>query len=324
MKHFVYLLAAVSATGNAESVRDPSPTSSSSRPDPRPRGNPGNWANMNDYPAIALQQEIEGTTGFSVTVGPDGRVTDCVITMSSGSSELDMATCTNVKRRARFDPARDASGNPTTGKYANRIRWQIPTSVPEISFPRGPIMQGSGWARILPTDFPANALSEKRQGKVNIELAISPTGAVEGCKILVSSTHPDLDAETCNIATNRAKFGPALDLTGQPTAGRVQTQLNWRVPGEGGARLPSEIANNQMTLPIELRPKAGVSTVSFIIGTDGALTGCKGQTTMETKFFVPDAACKAKVKMEPYTDANDQKVERRVVIKTTVEIEDVK
>jgi hypothetical protein len=30
------------------------------------------------------------------------------------------------------------------------------------------------------------------------------------------------------------------------------------------------------------------------------------------------------MKMEPYTDANDKKVARRVVVKTTVEIEDVK
>ena len=51
---------------------------------------------------------------------------------------------------------------------------------------------------------------------------------------------------------------------------------------------------------------------------------CKGQTTMETKFFAPEALCNTKVKMEAYTDAKDQKVARRVVIKTTVEIEDVK
>src|SRR6185369_12526666 len=54
-----------------------------------PKGNPGNWATANDYPSRALREEREGTTGFRVTVGPDGRVTDCQITSSSGSPDLD-------------------------------------------------------------------------------------------------------------------------------------------------------------------------------------------------------------------------------------------
>lgn len=90
------------------------------------RGNPGNWANTNDYPSRALQQEREGTTGFKVTIGPNGRVLDCQITSSSGHPDLDQATCSNVSRRARFEPALDSNGNPTTGTYSNRVRWQIP------------------------------------------------------------------------------------------------------------------------------------------------------------------------------------------------------
>ncbi len=91
-----------------------------------PKGNPANWATTNDYPSRALREEREGTTGFRVTVGPDGRVTSCDVTSSSGSSDLDDATCANVTRRARFTPAMDGEGNPTTGSYSNRIRWVIP------------------------------------------------------------------------------------------------------------------------------------------------------------------------------------------------------
>lgn len=91
-----------------------------------PRGNPANWATTNDYPTRALREEREGTTGFRVTVGPDGRVTSCSITSSSGSSDLDEATCSNVTRRARFNPATDGEGNPTTGQYSSRVRWVIP------------------------------------------------------------------------------------------------------------------------------------------------------------------------------------------------------
>ena len=79
-----------------------------------PKGNPGNWATTNDYPSRALREEREGTTGFRVSVGPDGRVTDCTVTSSSGHADLDQATCDNVRRRARFTPATDGEGQPTT------------------------------------------------------------------------------------------------------------------------------------------------------------------------------------------------------------------
>jgi periplasmic protein TonB len=92
-----------------------------------PKGNPGSWATTNDYPSRALREERAGTTGFRVSVGPDGRVTDCQITSSSGHPDLDEATCTNVRRRARFTPAMDGEGKPTTGTYSNRVRWVIPT-----------------------------------------------------------------------------------------------------------------------------------------------------------------------------------------------------
>lgn len=93
---------------------------------PTPRGNPGSWATTNDYPTRALREEREGTTGFRVTVGPDGRVTDCQVTSSSGSPDLDEAACANVRRRARFNPATDGEGQPTSGSYSNRVRWVIP------------------------------------------------------------------------------------------------------------------------------------------------------------------------------------------------------
>jgi protein TonB len=91
-----------------------------------PKGNPANWATSNDYPSRALREEREGTTGFRVTVGPDGKVTDCQVTSSSGHADLDQATCDNVRRRARFTPGTDGEGNPTTSSYSNRIRWVIP------------------------------------------------------------------------------------------------------------------------------------------------------------------------------------------------------
>lgn len=91
-----------------------------------PKGNPGSWATPDDYPSRALREDREGVARFSVSVGPDGKVTSCSITGSSGHADLDDATCKLVTRRARFKPATDGDGNPTTGSYSNSVRWQIP------------------------------------------------------------------------------------------------------------------------------------------------------------------------------------------------------
>jgi protein TonB len=40
--------------------------------------------------------------------------------------DLDDATCKNIQRRARFEPALDGNGNPTTGRWGSSVRWVIP------------------------------------------------------------------------------------------------------------------------------------------------------------------------------------------------------
>ncbi|MDZ7893563.1 MAG: energy transducer TonB [Sphingobium sp.] len=84
-----------------------------------PRGNPGSWVTTDDYPPRALRENRQGTTGFRLTVGADGRATGCDITSSSGSPDLDQVTCQNLMRRARFK-----SG--AAGSYSSRVVWKIP------------------------------------------------------------------------------------------------------------------------------------------------------------------------------------------------------
>lgn len=92
----------------------------------RAKANLASLFSTDDYPPSALRSGEEGTTGFSLTVGTNGRVTECTITSSSGSSTLDNATCRLLERRARFTPAHDSSGNPITDTVPGRITWRIP------------------------------------------------------------------------------------------------------------------------------------------------------------------------------------------------------
>jgi periplasmic protein TonB len=89
------------------------------------RANLGSYVTDDDYPPAALSAGQEGNTGFRLDVGPDGRVTNCTITSSSGSTALDSATCRIMRSRAKFTPARDSNGNATSDSVTASIRWQI-------------------------------------------------------------------------------------------------------------------------------------------------------------------------------------------------------
>ena len=91
----------------------------------KPKGNPGGWVTNDDYPTRAMREERQGTTGFRLSVGPDGRATGCDVTSSSGSPDLDSTACSLLMRRAKFNPAME-NGKPVGGSYTGRMRWEIP------------------------------------------------------------------------------------------------------------------------------------------------------------------------------------------------------
>ena len=79
-----------------------------------------------DYPQAAIRREEQGTVAYKLAIDARGRVSNCTIVKSSGSTALDKASCGILRRRARFDPARDAIGRPVTDTYEGRIRWELP------------------------------------------------------------------------------------------------------------------------------------------------------------------------------------------------------
>jgi protein TonB len=79
-----------------------------------------------DYPAAAQSAGVEGSVQATLSIGPDGRVTGCNIVRSSGNNSLDSATCNILRRRAKFTPARDSSGNATSDSYTTpTIVWRL-------------------------------------------------------------------------------------------------------------------------------------------------------------------------------------------------------
>jgi periplasmic protein TonB len=90
------------------------------------RGDLRTLFSADDYPASAQSAGAEGTSQAQLTIGPDGRVVGCNITRSSGNSALDSATCNILRRRAKFTPARDSSGNATSDTITTPpIVWRL-------------------------------------------------------------------------------------------------------------------------------------------------------------------------------------------------------
>jgi protein TonB len=90
------------------------------------RGNPGQYFGADSYPPAALRAEAQGRVVAQLTIGTDGRVTDCVVTSSSGNNDLDETTCRIALRRIRYTPAKDQAGNPISTKTSLPVRWQLP------------------------------------------------------------------------------------------------------------------------------------------------------------------------------------------------------
>ena len=80
-------------------------------------------------------------------------------------------------------------------------------------------------------DYPKEAKRHGWQGTVVADLAVSAEGQVTACNIVQTSGYAVLDAKTCNLLRKRARFIPAKDAKGQPTADVLRTPaIMWRLP----------------------------------------------------------------------------------------------
>jgi hypothetical protein len=92
---------------------DPGAVEAGSTP-PKPVGEPGEWLTLRDLGIAAAT--VEGSAAFAavfrLAVAADGRATSCTLVESAGNFELRGDPCRALRRRARFEPARNAAGQP--------------------------------------------------------------------------------------------------------------------------------------------------------------------------------------------------------------------
>lgn len=85
----------------------------------------GGISNARDYPLPpgGRDARIGSEVVVKVTVGADGRASNCSVFKPSGDPDADRITCRLVVERLRFRPATDASGNAVAAPFYWRQRW---------------------------------------------------------------------------------------------------------------------------------------------------------------------------------------------------------
>ncbi len=78
-----------------------------------------------DYPRDAAETGIRGTVSVRYVVEVSGRVSQCRVTRSSGSAELDGLTCRLIEQRFRYDPSLDAAGRPVESTIVESHDWSM-------------------------------------------------------------------------------------------------------------------------------------------------------------------------------------------------------
>jgi len=102
----------------------------------------------------------------------------------------------------------------------------IPMFLPALALA---MSQASTQPQTMMDEYPADALRDRAQGLVRVNLRIGTNGRVKGCKVIKSSGHRSLDLATCRNLQVRARFKPATDDAGNAVEDDYEYEMNWRL-----------------------------------------------------------------------------------------------
>ncbi len=110
-------------------------------------------------------------------------------------------------------------------------------------------------ALVQPGDYPAAALREGQEGRVEFQLSVDTSGRVTRCTISRSSGSAALDSTTCRLMQRRARFTPAVNDKGLTVEGEVRSAIDWELD-EGRAAATEGASNGAPpSLPSEARER---------------------------------------------------------------------
>lgn len=285
-----------------------------------------------DYPPEALKNGEEGTVGAVFDVDAAGKVVKCMISRSSGSAALDLATCNSIKRMQGSASTKPDSLSGGTRTVRRTVEWTLPEAseteadkevvqeAPAVSITqpsRGrssykPMPIGDPRYWINNADYPLGSLRAGEDGRVEYELFVDETGKVTDCKVLRSTATSALDAWTCELLLERAKFEPGLNEDGKAVANTYFNDTFWNPDLE--PEFPAAFTYRSTFLRnargemegCEILEKSGTLSKSF-------------ERTIQSK-PCPDSWSDRGV---PYRDEDGAPVAKQVTVMVDVKVEDV-
>jgi TonB family protein len=141
-----------------------------------------------------------------------------------------------------------------------------------------PVTSPATW--LSQADYPPEAVRGHQEGRVGYRLEVAADGTVSHCTIVDASGSATLDAQTCQLLQDRARFEPASGVAIRTYPGRVR----WTLPAV--VETPPQ--------PVEVRDyeqeREGASNLE--VGADGVIVKCTRVARPYANVFAPDDLCK--------------------------------
>ena len=106
-------------------------------------------------------------------------------------------------------------------------------NVPDGSGTRPPALKEPARGDIAPLfspdDYPDVAMRKDQMGTLRMVLLINEAGRVADCTVVETSGIASLDAQSCSVVKERARFKPAIGLDGKPTKTYHERGITWRL-----------------------------------------------------------------------------------------------
>lgn len=173
-----------------------------------------------------------------------------------------------------------------------------------------PPVRPANWATLITSDdYPPDADRAREHGTTSYLLQIAVDGTVRACLITRSSGSVELDATTCRLLTERARFQPARDGAGRAVEGTFRGRINWELPNDN--QMPPELNTLIRTWIVEKDATASDCRYRYVHPNDPVASQWR---TM---------ACPEYGAMQPFRDAAGKPVRKRLTYTWAVTAEDV-
>ena len=88
---------------------------------------------LKKYPPGARSRGEQGRVAFRLTIEPDGSLSSCEVTESSGFSGLDNETCEIVVRYGQLKPVMGGDGRAIRATQNGFINWKLPADIAPVA-----------------------------------------------------------------------------------------------------------------------------------------------------------------------------------------------